>query len=341
MRRLATTDDIRNAYRLLLDREPDPEGFEHFERRIEAEQLTTRNLVAEFISSKEFAKVHGALTFAAPPLLDAPPLKWQACSYASLQSSNFQHWAVRLRERQKRPHRKIWEWAYIAQALHERGHFGGGARGLGFAVGTEPLSALFASMECRVVATDLDLTSATAGGWTRTHEHAENIGVLNERRICDPRQFSANVQFMNVDMRDIPDDLVGFDFLWSSCAIEHLGSIEAAMVFVLSAMRCLRPGGLAVHTTEFNCESDIATIEHGKDVILRKSDFMRLRESLASEGHDVGEIDFTLGSTEADVFIDESPFKGPSHLKLRIGGFASTSFGMIIRKSSSPTAAAQ
>ena len=329
----ATLDDIRFAYRLLLGREPDPGGFEHFRRKIEVEQLTTRNLVAEFIGSPEFAKVHGAGPLPPSPLQDAPPLEWQACTHASLQSPNFQHWAARLRERQKRPHRKIWEWAYIAQALHERGCITDGARGLGFAVGTEPLSALFASMGCSIVATDLDLAAASAGGWTRTHEHAENIGVLNERRICDPERFSNNVRFMNVDMCDIPEQLVGFDFLWSSCAIEHLGSIEAAMAFVRKAMRCLKPGGLAVHTTEFNCESDVATIERGKDVILRKSDFIRLREILASDGDDVGESDFTLGTSEADLFVDEPPFKGPSHLKLRIGGFASTSFGMIIRKS--------
>lgn len=42
--------------------------------------------------------------------------------------------------------------------------------------------------------------------------------------------------------------------------------------------------------------------------------------------------DFTLGTSEADRFVDEVPFKGPFHLKSRIGGFASTSFGIIVRK---------
>jgi len=327
----ASLEHLRWAYRLLLEREPDPGGFEHFARRIEDEGLTVRRLVGEFIDSGEFAKLHGRRDQPGQ-LVPSIPLGWQACSNAQLESNNFRYWTSLLRERQPRPHRKIWEWSYIAQALHERGCLAEGMRGLGFAVGTEPLAALFASRGCTVTATDLDFAAASEGGWTRTHEHAANIGVLNERGICDARQFEANVQFTHVDMREIPADLVGYDFLWSSCSIEHLGSIDEALDFVVSAMRCLRPGGLAVHTTEFNCESDTSTVEQGKDVILRKRDFLRLRERLESSGCDVGDIDFALGKSDADTYVDEAPYRGPAHLRLRIGGFVSTSFGMIIQK---------
>ncbi len=220
----ATPDDVRYAYRLLLGREPDAAGYKHFLDRIEAERLTTRRLVADFLGSAEFAKFHGSAPMGELPLTDAAQLNWQACTLASLQSQNFQHWTARLRERQPRPHRKVWEWAYIAQALYERGYLQKGSRGLGFAVGTEPLSALFASMDCQVLATDLDLVAASAGGWTRTHEHAENIGVLNERGICAPTRFSENVRFANVDMCNIPDSLVDFDF----CGRRARSSISAA-----------------------------------------------------------------------------------------------------------------
>lgn len=328
---LASLEELRYAYRLLLLREPDVDGFEHFARKIQADGLTTRQLVGEFVGSAEFAKLHELLQ-PVTALEQSPRLSWQPCTHSSLSSANFRHWAATLRERQPRPHRKIWEWCYIAQALYERGYLVDGNRGLGFAVGTEPLVALFASMGCRIIATDLDFTSASKGGWTKTHEHAENIGILNERGICRAEKFAANASFATVDMCNIPSDLGGFDFIWSSCAIEHLGSIDAAAVFVRSAMRCLKSGGVAVHTTEFNCDSETETITHGKDVILRTADFKGLRAMLASDGHDVGEIDFTLGESEEDRYVDEAPFKGPSHLKLRIGGFASTSFGMIIRK---------
>lgn len=46
---------------------------------------------------------------------------------------------------QERLNRKIWEWCYVAEALSERGMLLPGRRGLGFAVGQEPLVALFAS----------------------------------------------------------------------------------------------------------------------------------------------------------------------------------------------------
>ncbi len=328
---LASLEELRYAYRLLLLREPDMRGFEHYARKIEADGLTTRQLVGEFVGSAEFARLH--VPFQPLTALEqSPRLRWQPCTHSSLLSANFRHWTAALRERQPRPHRKIWEWCYIAQALYERGCLADGNRGLGFAVGTEPLVALFASMGCSITATDLDFTSASEGGWTKTHEHAENIGVLNERGICGTEKFAANASFRIVDMCNVPSDLDGFDFLWSSCAIEHLGSIDAACAFVRTAMRCLKPGGIAVHTTEFNCDSETETITHGKDVILRKTDFQGVRALLANEGHDIGEIDFTLGESDADRYVDEAPFKGPSHLKLRIGGFASTSFGMIIRK---------
>ena len=51
-------------------------------------------------------------------------------------------------------------------------------------------------------------------------------------------------------MRDLPDDLGSFDFIWSSCSFEHLGSLGEGERFVLEALRFLKPGGVAVHTTE-------------------------------------------------------------------------------------------
>ena len=43
-------------------------------------------------------------------------------------------------------------------------------------------------------------------------------------------------------MNELPGDLAGFDFTWSSSAFEHLGSLEAGARFVERQMHCLRPG---------------------------------------------------------------------------------------------------
>jgi hypothetical protein len=51
--------------------------------------------------------------------------------------------------------REDWEFAFIFEALNERGLLREGKTGLGFACGKEPLPSIFASCGCRIVATDL------------------------------------------------------------------------------------------------------------------------------------------------------------------------------------------
>ena len=81
-------------------------------------------------------------------------------------------------------------------------------------------------------------------------------------------------------MNDISSDLSNFDFCWSCCALEHLGSLSAGMRFIERSLDTLRPGGWAVHTTEFNIFSDVATIERGATVLYRQRDLRWLMEHL-------------------------------------------------------------
>src|SRR3712207_614574 len=83
-------------------------------------------------------------------------------------------------------HRKFWEWAFIVRALGERGMLRPGARGLGFGVGQEPHAALFASMGCDIVATDLPAGSSAAAAWTATAQHAASEERLNAAGLCEP-----------------------------------------------------------------------------------------------------------------------------------------------------------
>ena len=69
-------------------------------------------------------------------------------------------------------------------------------------------------------------------------------------------EFAQRVTFRPVDMNALPADLTGFDFAWSSCALERLGTLEAGMDFVLAQMGCLRPGGVGVHPTEYLVSSN-------------------------------------------------------------------------------------
>ena len=96
-----------------------------------------------------------------------------------------------------------------------------------------------------------------------------------------------HVRYRAVDMNAIPDDLRDFDFTWSSCALEHLGSLDAGAAFVLRQMACLRPGGTAVHTTEYVVSSDTDTVEKGGTVLYRRRDIEALAEQLRAAGHEI------------------------------------------------------
>ena len=226
-------------------------------------------------------------------------------------------------------HRKVWEYCYIAQALQERGMLAPGRRGIGFAVGQEPLTALFASLGCEIVATDLATSEAVSAGWVGTAQHADSLDALNQRGICPSDLFHERVSFRFLDMRSLPDDQWGYDFIWSACALEHLGTLELGEELIYKSLKYLKPGGVAVHTTEFNVSSNAGTVCAGPDVIYRRKDLERILSHLQELGYSV-ESDFTLGNLPADQVVDQPPFKHQIHLRLSLGGYVSTSFGLII-----------
>ncbi len=258
-----------------------------------------------------------------------PGLISQACTQAQMESPECRQLAAAL-DRRALMHRKQWEWCFIVQALLERGMLRPGRRGLGFGVGTEPITAYIAARGCEIVATDLPGESEDAGYWTNEQQHASQLKDLNARGLCDPDLFAERVIFRPVDMRAIPDDLRDFDFTWSSCAMEHLGSIEAGLDFFKEHLACLRPGGVGIHTTEYNASSNDATLDNGPIVVLRRRDIEGLADELRSQGHKI-DVTFALGRGKHDRHVEPPPFTEP-HLKLEVGGFAITSFGLIVEK---------
>lgn len=254
-----------------------------------------------------------------------------ACRQHCFEQSWFSYWATRLGERPAY-HRKQWELVFIVQALWERGLLKEGARGLGFGVGREALSALFAAHGCEIVGTDMDQMQAVEAGWTRTAEHAAAKDYLRRPDICDDETFSRNVSFRVCDMNAIGDDLTGFDFCWSACAFEHLGSIAMGLRFVENSLATLKPGGWAIHTTELNLSSNADTIDHETTVLFRRRDFEALAQRLQAQGHVVAPFDFGAGDQLMERFIDVPPYRSEPHLVLALKGYATTSFGLIVQK---------
>jgi len=255
------------------------------------------------------------------------------CTFDQLDSPRFRHWAAAIQE-PWRAHRKLWELAYICQALDERGMLQPGRRGLGFAVGAEKLPALFAARGCKITATDLPADDERNQAWAQTGQWVGNLASLSHPAICPEQAFRDNVSYRPVDMNDIPADLTGYDFTWSTCSFEHCGSIELGLRFLEEQMRCLAPGGIAVHTTEFNLSSNDATVMDGDCVIFRLKDIEWIIAALRDAGHDVEPLDLSTGGRELDRHIDAAPYSQDRHLRLDLWGYASTSIGLIIRKSS-------
>lgn len=259
-------------------------------------------------------------------------LKSKGCTQSDIESAWFVYWCQQMKIAPVY-HRKLWEFCYILQALFEAGALREKACGLGFGCGEEPLPSLFASLGIAVTATDAP--AEAAGVWTTSGQYAQSQEALFKPYLCERSAFDRLVSFTPVDMRNIPADLTGrFDFTWSSCALEHLGSIAEGLRFIEESTRCLRAGGVAVHTTEWNFTSDDETLEDVATVLFLRKHFEEVAQRLSDKGYTVAPLDFDTGSGVLDGFIDLPPYDHPqhAHLRLMLGQFGSTSFGVIARK---------
>ena len=259
-------------------------------------------------------------------------LKSKLCNEKDFAADWFKACCEKLREPFKY-HRKLWEYCYIYQGLLEREMLRPGKTGLGFAVGKEPLTAAFASHGCRITATDLEFEEAQAQGWTSSNQHCNSLRDLNERGICRPDLFNSLVTFKFMNMNKIHEKTFNsFDFTWSSCAFEHCGSIELGKAFIINQLNCLKPGGIAIHTTEFNLTSDKKTMEKGLTVLFRKQDIEWIVDKVRALGHSI-DIDYTVGKGEIESIVAR-PTDLDYHLRLQFGNYVTTSIGLIITKSS-------
>jgi SAM-dependent methyltransferase len=287
----------------------------------------------------ELGRILAERQLAPPPAAaDPTPLSSKLCVQADFARDWLRYWCAELRIAPIY-HRKIWELCYVVQALYCAGQLAPGHRGIGFGCGQEPLPSLFAKFGAAVLATDLDREHPDAQVWRATQQHSSAIESLRRRNICPDEGLLANISFRTVDMKAIPPGLDGqFDFCWSICAFEHLGTLAQGMDFVVNSLRTLKPGGIAVHTTEFTF-ADGDTIDNYPIVLYQRRHFAELCERLRAAGHEVQEFDFDRGDGVLDRFIDLPPFFGdvrvPSqhtaHLKLLFDGFTCTSIGFIIK----------
>ena len=281
---------------------------------------------------------------------DAPPrigLISKLCCQGDIESRWFRYWCGQL---QMVPlySRKLWEYAFVLHTLWEAGQLQEGHSGLGFAVGSEPLPSFFVSRGLNVLATDLDFADQRAVAWRQSGQHSAAAETLFKPDLVDKLRFVDACRFRAVDMNAIPTDLYGsFDFCWSMCAFEHVGSIKLGLEFVRNSIRCLKPGGLAVHTTEFNLERG-DTIDNWPTVLFQRCHIEELGRLLAADGHELVTVNYDPGDGMLDLFVDPPPhpwdasphlpFHSASpHMRHSIDGFPVTPIGLIVRAGVEPS----
>ena len=230
-------------------------------------------------------------------------------------------------------HRKQWEWAVITHTLRQHRKLGPQCRGLGFGVGTEPLSSIFVSYGCTILGTDAPLNNIDPS-WAVTNEHSSSITTMYHERILPRVAFEAKCNFLELDMNNTSTIPTDYDFHWSSCVIEHLGGLDHAITFLIESATRLAPGGIAVHTTEFNLTSDTQTYDGSDTCIFRMKDFQLLDTKLAAAGITLLPMVFDPGSHPYNYHVDIPPYQSQVHTRLMLGGYASTSVVLVIHKPS-------
>ncbi len=240
-------------------------------------------------------------------------------------------------------HRKVWELCYVPQAIYENCNIDSPLSGIGFGCGEEPLASLFASFGHKITVTDLEPEKSQGLGWVETGQHTDSLDKAYFENIIEKSLFDKHVHLKYVDMNDIPSELnETYDYCWSVCAMEHLGSIKKGMEFVKNSLKVLKPNGVAVHTTEFNYTNAPTTIDNWPTVIFQRRHFELLCNELRKDGYYVAEFDFHAGKNVLDRFIDIPPYSlniwgdinQAAHLKLSVDGFPCTCIGIIIKKPS-------
>ncbi|MEM9706502.1 MAG: methyltransferase domain-containing protein [Pseudomonadota bacterium] len=257
---------------------------------------------------------------------------WQLCTSRQILDPKHKAWMAKIDEPDIL-HRKKWDYSIIIETLSAYGILKPGASGIGFGVGREPLVSLFASYGCTVLATDLPLNNEHKEKWDEVGSHSSEKSQLFYEDLISREKFDRLVSFMPVNMTEIPTDLYDepVDFVWSTSALEHVGTHKGARDFVMNSAKMLKPGGIVVHTSEINLTSKEKTVELPTFYLWTRKSIEALRKDLRAEGYRIRKLNLHPGAGKADQIVNNVLREGPV-MKRQKRGFAFTSFSIIIEK---------
>jgi len=329
---------------VLINSHSQPNGNEHLV--YDAYLSSNIKNIMSFLAEQRIAEID-KLPIGATP--EKQKLTSKLSTQRDMESSWCRYWTREL----KMPfyyHRKLWELGFVLQALFDHDMFG--KTGVGLACGTEVLPSYLIAKGCTITAGDKPFAknNLEQEGWATSNQYTQSKDSLYYAQLVDRAIFDDKFTLAYVDMNDLPQDLYeSFDFCWSICAIEHLGSIRHGLEFLKNSLKLLRKGGISVHTTEFNLLSDKATIDNWGSVLFTKSHLGKsLSDEIAQVGGRLYPFDFAIGDGFFDRYIDmppyphqnvagiDAPLRDPGlllpHIKLLCDGFPVTCAGIIIQK---------
>ncbi|WP_340315020.1 hypothetical protein [Rhizorhabdus argentea] len=152
-------------------------------------------------------------------------------------------------------------------------------------------------------------------------DHALDLALSGDD--CTTISFDRAVEMNG----QLPDDLRGFDFLWSMGTVGAFDSVGAAADFVERAMHCLRPGGIAVHLFPLALQSTRPTASGGV-VSIGRADVERMALTLIARGNDVAQLKFGSGDGGDAPLAVEGPQVGNE----RARSSGKVPYGLIARR---------
>ena len=135
---------------------------------------------------------------------------------------------------------------------------------IGLGCGFEATIPNMAKAADEVTVTDL---YGLEGAWHNAHKRPDEVW---------PELKNLHVHAMNMTQLDLPDESA--DFVWSLCAVEHVGHADAVVEVVRRAGRLLKPGGRMFISTEwtFDDQPFYAPARPSGTLFLDKSNVRRL-----------------------------------------------------------------
>lgn len=225
------------------------------------------------------------------------PYDWSSCklcdAYDFFRPEIVAH--IRAVGEEPRFHSKQWEYAQLLETVKRLPKRAGSMVGLG--CGCEPTISLLAAQADKVVTTDL---YGMHGAWKNAHSRPDTLWPA-----------LGNLEVHPMDMRHIDLPKGSFDFVWSICAVEHVGDADAVVDVVRKAGELLAPGGRMFLSTEFTFDDApfYAPAHPSGTLFLDKSTLRRLFTETGL--HLVEPLDLRLSTHPLNVPVwDQAANKG-------------------------------